>query len=94
MAKDDIGREIQAKSTELKNFFKDLRAVLEEWKFSVEETKEGTRIEVHAVALVRHPKRSKSEHRYAGPPRRSGTGSGPGRLSSRGHVSLRPSAGH
>jgi hypothetical protein len=56
MTKDDVGKELKAKSLELKNFFKDVKAVLEEWKFSVEETKEGTRIEVHAVALVRHPK--------------------------------------
>jgi hypothetical protein len=56
MAKDDVGKELQAKGLELKNFFKDLHAVLEEWKFSVEETKEGTRIEVHAVALVQHHK--------------------------------------
>src|SRR4029077_13031438 len=32
MTKDDIGHEIQAKTAELKSFFKDLRAVLEEWK--------------------------------------------------------------
>jgi hypothetical protein len=56
MARDDVGQEIRAKSLELKNFFKDMKAVLEEWKFSVEETKDGTRIEVHAVALLRHSK--------------------------------------
>jgi hypothetical protein len=54
MAKDDIGKELKAKSQELKNWLKDVKAVLEEWKFSVEETKEGTRIEVHAIALIRH----------------------------------------
>jgi hypothetical protein len=58
----DIGDEIKEKSAELKNFFKDVSAELEEWKFSVEETKEGTRIEVHAIALVRHDKGGKSEH--------------------------------
>jgi hypothetical protein len=62
MARDDVGKEIKAKSLELKNFFKDVKAVLEEWKFSVEETKEGTRIEVHAIALVRHHKNGESEH--------------------------------
>jgi hypothetical protein len=56
MTKDDVGKEIKAKSLELRNFFKDVKAVLEEWKFSVEETKEGTRIEIHAIALVRHHK--------------------------------------
>ena len=56
----DVGREIKEKSLELKNFFKDVQAELDQWKFSVEETKEGTRIEVHAVALVRHRKDGKS----------------------------------
>jgi hypothetical protein len=56
MAREDVGKEIKEKSLELKDFFKDIRAVLEEWKFSVEETKEGTRVEVHAKALIRQPK--------------------------------------
>jgi hypothetical protein len=55
----DVGREIKDKGLELKNFFKDVQAELEQWKFSVEETKEGTRIEVHAVALVHHGKDDK-----------------------------------
>jgi hypothetical protein len=46
--------ELKTKSLEFKKFFRDIQAVLEEWKFSIEETKEGTRIEVHAIALVRH----------------------------------------
>jgi len=44
---------IREKSIELKKMFKDVKAVLEQWKFSVEETKEGMRIELHAVALRR-----------------------------------------
>jgi hypothetical protein len=63
MAKEDIGKEIKAKSLELKDFLNNIRAVLEEWKFSVEETKEGTRIEIHAIALVRHHKDGESEKR-------------------------------
>jgi hypothetical protein len=55
----DVGRELKDKGQELKNFFKNVQAELEQWKFSVEETKEGTRIEVHAVALVRHGKSGK-----------------------------------
>ncbi len=43
---------IRNKGKEIKEFFKDISAVLEEWKFSVEETAEGTRIEVRAVALI------------------------------------------
>jgi hypothetical protein len=31
-------------------------AKLEQWKFSVEDTKEGMRVELHAVALIKHPK--------------------------------------
>jgi hypothetical protein len=56
MGKEEVGKEIRAKGLELKNFFETVKAVLQEWKFSVEETKEGTRIEVHAVALVRDRK--------------------------------------
>ncbi|MHB8351210.1 MAG: hypothetical protein ACYDFT_00705 [Thermoplasmata archaeon] len=63
MAKDDIGKEIAAKGADLKNFFKDIKAFLEEWKFSVEETKDGTRIEVHAIALIRRGKNGKGDDR-------------------------------
>ena len=58
MAKEDVGEILKEKSLELKKMFKDIRAVLEQWKFSVEETKEGMRVELHAVALI---KRSKKE---------------------------------
>jgi len=51
MAKDDI-KTLKEKGVELKQWFKDHSAVLEQWKFSVEETKEGMRVEVHAVALI------------------------------------------
>jgi hypothetical protein len=61
MAKVDVERGIKEKSLDLKNFFKDVKAVLEQWKFSVEETKEGTRIEIHAIALIRHAKDGKAE---------------------------------
>lgn len=57
MAKDDIGNVLKEKSLELKKMFKDVSAVLEQWKFSVEETKEGMRVELHAVALIKHPKK-------------------------------------
>jgi hypothetical protein len=53
MGKEEVGEKIRTKGLELKNFLKDLKAVLKEWKFSVEETKEGMLIEVHAIALVR-----------------------------------------
>jgi hypothetical protein len=63
MAKVDVERGLKEKGLDLKNFFKDVKAVLEEWKFAVEETKEGTRVEIHAVALVRSPKAAKAAAR-------------------------------
>jgi len=57
MGEEDVGDILKEKSLELKKMLKDIRAVLEQWKFSVEETKEGLRVELHAVALIKHPKR-------------------------------------
>jgi hypothetical protein len=57
MAREDVGEILKEKSLELKKMFKDIRAVLEQWKFSVEETKEGMRVELHAVALIKHSKK-------------------------------------
>jgi hypothetical protein len=57
MARDDVGNILKEKSLELKKWFKDISAVLEQWKFSVEETKEGMRVELHAIALIKHPKK-------------------------------------
>ena len=37
----------------------DMDAKLEQWKFSVEDTKEGMRVEMHAIALIKHPKDKK-----------------------------------
>jgi hypothetical protein len=56
MPRTDIRKEIEMRGAGLKDFFKDMRAVVEEWKFSVEETKEGTRIEIHAIALLKSSK--------------------------------------
>jgi hypothetical protein len=52
-AEKDVGEVLSEKGADLKKMFKDMKAVLEQWKFSVEETKEGMRIEIHAVALVK-----------------------------------------
>jgi hypothetical protein len=57
MAKDDVGNILKEKSLELKKWFKDVSAVLEQWKFSVEDTKEGMRVELHAIALIKRPKK-------------------------------------
>jgi len=56
MAKKNVGDNLKAKSQELKKFFMDMDAKMEQWKFSVEDTKEGMRVELHAVALIKHPK--------------------------------------
>ncbi len=61
MAKDEVGDILKEKSLELKKMFKDVKAVLEQWKFSVEETKEGMRIELHAVALIKKPKKEEEK---------------------------------
>jgi len=60
MSGSEVERGIREKSLDLKNFFTGIKAVMEQWKFSVEETKEGTRIEIHAVALVRQGKSGKT----------------------------------
>jgi hypothetical protein len=59
MADTNVGANLKAKSLELKKWFMDLDAKLEQWKFSVEDTKEGMRVEMHAVALIKHPKEKK-----------------------------------
>jgi hypothetical protein len=61
MAKDDVGDILKEKSLELKKWFKDVSAVLEQWKFSVEDTKEGMRVELHAVALIKRPKKEEEK---------------------------------
>jgi hypothetical protein len=61
MARDDVGNILKEKSLELKKWFKDISAVLEQWKFSVEETKEGMRVELHAIALIKHPKKEEEK---------------------------------
>jgi hypothetical protein len=59
MVDTNVGANLKAKSLELKKWFMDLDAKLEQWKFSVEDTKEGMRVEMHAVALIKHPKEKK-----------------------------------
>lgn len=55
----NVGDNLKAKSLEFKKWLTDMDAKLEQWKFSVEDTKEGMRVELHAVALVKHPKDKK-----------------------------------
>ena len=56
MTETDIKDAITEKSMELKKMFKDVSAALEMWKFSIEDTKEGTRVEIHATALIKRKK--------------------------------------
>ncbi len=59
MANTNVGANLKTKSQELKKWFMDMDAKMEQWKFSVEDTKEGMRVELHAIALVKHPKDKK-----------------------------------
>jgi hypothetical protein len=54
MADKSVDSLVKGKGMELKEWFKDLDAKLEDWKFSVEESKAGTRVEIHAVAFIKH----------------------------------------
>ena len=55
----NVGTALNEKNLELKKWFKDMNAVMEQWKFSFETTKEGTRIQLHAVALIKQQKEKK-----------------------------------
>ena len=48
--------DLKKKGHELKKWFMDLDANVEQWKFSVEDTKEGIRVELHTQALIQHQK--------------------------------------
>lgn len=56
---EDAEAVLKDKSIELRKYLKDIKAVLEEWKFSIEETREGVRVELRAVALIKYPKKDK-----------------------------------
>jgi hypothetical protein len=59
MAEKNIGNDVKKKGLELKKLFDELDAKIEQWKFSVENTKEGMRVELHAVALLKQSKNKK-----------------------------------
>ncbi len=58
MAENDVVEALNEKGQDLKEMFKDLHATLEQWKFSIEENKEGIRVEIHATALIKKNKSS------------------------------------
>ncbi len=59
MAARNVGNDVKEKGLELRKLFKDLNAEMEQWKFSVENTKEGMRVELHAIALIKPSKTKK-----------------------------------
>lgn len=54
----NAAKRLRAKSVELKKMFKDMNAEMEKWKFSIDDTKEGLRVELHAVSLFRYTSKS------------------------------------
>jgi len=61
MAEKDIKEVLDEKGRDLKKMFRDMQATLEQWKFSIEETKEGIRVEIHATALIKRTKAPKND---------------------------------
>ena len=57
MSENDVKEMLIEKSQEFKKMLKDHGANLEQWKFSIEETKEGTRVEIHVNALLNQKKK-------------------------------------
>jgi hypothetical protein len=55
----DLSEILEEKGKDLKKILKDMDAKIEHWKFSIEETKEGRRAEVHITALFKN--KSKKE---------------------------------
>ena len=53
MPEKDVSQVLSEKGQEIKKMFKDFDATLEQWKFSVEDNKDGTIVEIHARALIK-----------------------------------------
>jgi hypothetical protein len=53
MTDKDIAEVLAEKSQDIKKMFKEMEATLETWKFSMEESKDGMRVEIHASALIK-----------------------------------------
>jgi hypothetical protein len=50
----DISEVLDEKGKDLKKILKEMDAKIEHWKFSIEESKEGKRVEVHITALFKN----------------------------------------
>jgi hypothetical protein len=68
MAKKDVGAIVRSKGVELRDWFQDMDAKLEDWRLTVEDTKAGMRVELHAVALLKHQGMVWAERGRARPP--------------------------
>ena len=56
MSENDIKDMLMEKSQELKSLLEDMSANLDKWRFSIEDTKEGTRVEIEIHALIKKKK--------------------------------------
>jgi hypothetical protein len=54
---DEAASGVRHKGAELRKYLKKMNADVEEWKFGVEESKQGYRVEWKMVALFRMPKK-------------------------------------
>lgn len=57
----DVASNLRKKGSEIKEYLKKVHAEVEEWKFGVEEAKDGFRVEWRLVAVVRRPKKRGEE---------------------------------
>jgi hypothetical protein len=57
----DAASGLRKKGRELQEYLKKVHADVEEWKFGVEESKDGFRVEWRVVAVIRPPKKKSGE---------------------------------
>jgi hypothetical protein len=58
---DDAASSIRKKGKEIQDYLKRIHAEIEEWKFGLEESKDGFRIEWRVVAVIRRPKKKSDD---------------------------------
>jgi hypothetical protein len=51
--------DLKEKSQELKDMLKELKANIETWKFSVEDSKDGMKVELHVIAVIKQQSKKK-----------------------------------
>jgi hypothetical protein len=55
---DDAASGLRRKGADFREYLKQVHADVEEWKFGVEESKDGFRVEWRVVALIKRPKKN------------------------------------